>query len=235
MLVAIGLMSSKQRREEMHKKVDIIIKYQNDKRIYERREKLTINKANQPKKEIYHIYKEIDKRNPKQNLLLERRVEIDDNKGHILRGNIEHETVGSNSDNTSAEYIKENIEEITRISTFDRKGKIIDSFTKKQTYGPFEMVKPLNYQIVKSQIIPIKIPISMERNQIKFKTQESVLGVETQTKERNVLDVKLDSDTSLPMIVSSQANQVSTLVAESESNVILDTVIANVRVKQTQV
>jgi hypothetical protein len=218
----------------MHKRVDIIIKYQNDKRIYEKREKLTINKANQPKKEIYHIYKEIDKRNPKQNLLLERRVEIDDNKGHILSGNIEHETLGSNSDNTCAEYIKENIEEITRLSTFDRKGKIIDSFTKMQTYGPFEMVKPLNYQIVKSLIIPITIPISMERNQ-KFKTQESVLGVETQTKEGNVLDVKLDSDTSLPMIVSSEANEVSTLVAESESNVILDTVIANVRVKETQV
>jgi hypothetical protein len=235
MLVAIALMSPKQRKEEMHKKVDIIIKYQNDKRIYEKREKLTINKANQPKKEIYHIYKEIDKRNPKQNLLLERRVEIDDNKGHILRGNIERETVGSNSDNTSAEYIKQNIEEITRISTFDRKDRIIDSFTKKQTYGPLKMVKPLNYQIVKSQIIPITIPISMERNQIKFKTQEPVLGVETQTKEKNVLDVKLDSNTSLPMIVSSEVNEVSNLVAESESNVILDTVIANVRVIETKV
>ena len=227
MIVLISIVLTKYKVRKIQREIEINVKYENHFRIYEKKEKVTINKSNKRLQEIYHSHRTLDRTNPKpNNLLLETVVDINGKKQYSGKQSIEN-TIDS-GDN----YIRDGFETITKQLIFDRNEEIINRYITCEKVEPIQLTEPATNELVKTEVVSVKIPIQIQRNRVIAERAESLIEVKTKNEMKTVLDVISYANTSLS--VGPQTDTLN-LIAVSKPVLTSDSLISNVELSETKV
>lgn len=232
-MIVIEIVVSDYKTRTIERQIDVNVQCDDRLRIYERSEKVVINKANKIDQRIDHSFKAIDKTNPKpNNLLLSTVVEINDTKEYSDKQSIENKEILSNC----RQYIRHSYEKTWRTLKFDSKKNIIKRTKTMESMEAIDLIEPMkNQQMIKTEIISAKIPIKVIRNKFKLNTEESEMEVNANTQEKTVLDIISYCDSGPALKISSQSSQSIELEVESTPSVTKDSIISNVELREIQV
>ena len=218
----------------IEREVDVRLKYENHFRIYEKNEKVLVNKPNKRFQEIHHSFKAIDKTIPKQNnLLLETILEINGKKQYSDKHKIENK---DNDSNPEEYYVRQSYEKTTKKLLFDGNGNVMKRLKTCEKMEPIVLIDPGANQMVTTEIISAKIAIQIQTNRIIVKREEPIIQVTANNQNKTVLDVVSYGESTVPsLLITSQTDETSLFSSNSKPVVTSDTLISNIEFSETKV